>query len=159
MTIEQQKLRQCFGTFMTGVTVVTAVDQDGKPIGFTANSFTSVSLDPPLLLVCIDNKSDHLETYSNGSGFMINVLADDQKDISNRFASPIDDRFDGVAWEKSKRGNPMLSGTAGYFDCSTENIIDAGDHKIIIGRVHECDANDKHGLGYHRGQYFTLTDE
>ena len=85
MTIEQQKLRQCFGTFMTGVTVVTTIDDKGKPIGFTANSFTSVSLDPPLLLICVDNSSDHIETYSNGSGFVINVLAENQKDLSNRF--------------------------------------------------------------------------
>ena len=159
MTIEQQKLRHCFGTFMTGVTVVTTIDDKGKPIGFTANSFTSVSLDPPLLLICVDNSSDHIETYSNGSGFVINVLAENQKDLSNRFASPIEDRFEGIDWQKSERGNPMLSGTAAFFDCSTEKTIDAGDHQIIIGRIHDCNSNGKSGLGYHRGQYFTLSDQ
>ena len=159
MAIEQQKLRQCFGAFMTGVTVVTAMDDRGKPIGFTANSFTSVSLDPPLLLICVDNSSDHIETYRNGSGFMVNILAEDQKDLSNRFASPIEDRFEGIDWQKSENGNPMLGGTAAFFDCSTENVIDAGDHQIIIGRVHNCASNGKSGLGYHRGQYFTLANQ
>lgn len=158
MAIDQHKLRQCFGSFMTGVTVVTSMDKNNKPIGFTANSFTSVSLDPPLLLVCIDNKSDNIETYSNGAGFVINILAEDQQDISNRFATTMDDRFDGIDWRSSQGGNPLLGGIAAYFDCTTEQTIAAGDHQIIIGRVHDCDANGKSGLGYHRGKYFTLNN-
>ena len=156
MTIDPKKLRQCFGTFMTGVTIVTSKDEQGNPIGFTANSFTSVSLDPPLLLVCIDKKSEQLSAYSHGDGFAINILANNQQDLSNRFAAPVGNRFDGIEWQKSNAGNPLLSDTAAYFDCSMEKTVDAGDHIIIIGRVVECDANGKMGLGYHSGQYFTL---
>ena len=87
--IDPAQLRQCFGSFMTGITVVTTMDDD-TPIGFTANSFTSVSLDPALLLICIDNTSDNLEKFTKAGHFSVNILADDQQDLSGRFASSVE---------------------------------------------------------------------
>lgn len=156
MTIDPRELRHCFGSFMTGVTVVTTKDKNGKPIGFTANSFSSVSLDPPLLLICIDNNSDNFDTFTEGNAFAVNVLASDQEALSNRFSSPITDRFEGQDWENSGNNNPIFAGTAAHFDCRLENTISAGDHTIMIGRVENCASSGQAGLGYSRGQYFTL---
>ena len=153
--IDLSYLRQCFGSFMTGVTVVTTTDQ-GTPIGFTANSFSSVSLDPPLLLICIDNKSDNFNAFTKGDHFGVNILADDQQDLSNRFASPHEDRFDGIHWTLSDIGNPQLEGAAAFFDCTLEAVHPAGDHMVMIGRIQSCRDEGKAGLGYHRGGYFTL---
>ncbi|MCE2517577.1 MAG: flavin reductase family protein [Alphaproteobacteria bacterium] len=157
MTIDPQELRRCFGSFMTGVTIVTSHDATKKPIGFTANSFTSVSLDPPLLLVCIDNKSDNISAYTNGAGFAVNVLAADQHDLSNRFASPIDDRFADIDWSVSAAGHPIFNDTAAYFDCTLDQTVAAGDHTVLIGRIENCSTSGKAGLGYSSGKYFTLT--
>ncbi len=148
-------LRQCFGSFMTGVTVVTST-QDDAPIGFTANSFSSVSLDPALLLICIDNASDNLAAFTNGPGFGVNILAHDQQDLSNRFATASDDRFAGITWSMSPHANPELGGCAAFFDCRLHMSHLAGDHTIIIGEILDCHMTEKAGLGYHHGGYFTL---
>jgi len=158
MEIDQQKLRQCFGAFMTGVTIVTTTDSHDKPIGFTANSFTSVSLTPPMLLVCIANGSENLSAYTKGCGFAVNVLASDQQDLSSRFASPIADRFESIAWQNSALGFPIFKDVAASFDCTLEQAIAAGDHTIMLGRIDNFSSADKLGLGYHRGQYFTRGD-
>lgn len=155
--IDPQELRRCFGTFMTGVTIVTSKNEQGEPVGFTANSFTSVSLDPPLLLVCIDNKSDNISAYTDNTGFAVNILSKDQQDLSNKFASPITDRFTDVAWHDSPNNNPILDNTAASFDCLLDQQIPTGDHTILIGRIEGCTASEKDGLGYARGKYFTLT--
>lgn len=154
--IDRQELRRCFGAFMTGVTIVTTKNENDEPVGFTANSFTSVSLDPPLLLVCIDNKSDNIAAYTNNSGFAVNILAADQQDLSNKFASQIADRFTDVAWQNSPNNNPILNHTAASFDCLLDQQIPAGDHTILIGRIEGCTTSDQDGLGYARGKYFTL---
>lgn len=153
--MDKTQLRQCFGSFMTGVTIVTAMDDDA-PIGFTANSFSSVSLDPALLLICIDNASENLAAFTQGTGFGVNILAHDQQDLSNRFARPIDDRFAEVDWTVTSNGNPALGGTAAFFDCRLDNAHIAGDHTILIGEVIAFQMTDKNGLGYYRGGYFTL---
>lgn len=159
MAIDKQTLRQSFGSFMTGVTIVTAMNDHDVPVGFTANSFTSVSLDPALLLICIDKKSENIDTFTKGSGFAVNVLSHHQQEISNRFASPIEDRFDGVDWHKSDHNNPILSDVTAYFDCLLDQVIDAGDHYILLGLIKDCASSAVHGLGYHRGHYFSLNDE
>ena len=153
--IDPAQLRQCFGSFMTGITVVTTMDDD-TPIGFTANSFTSVSLDPALLLICIDNASDNLEKFTKAGHFGVNILADDQDDLSGRFASSVENRFSELNWQKTDIGNPELPGCAAFFDCNLETSHVAGDHTILIGRVMACHDTGKDGLGYHRGGYFTL---
>lgn len=155
MTLDPRALRDAFGCFMTGVTVVTTVDADGKPQGFTANSFSSVSLDPPLLLVSLANASRNLETFTKGTGFAVNILAEGQKDISGTFARPSEDRFANVYWKKGPVGHPLIAGVSAWFDCTLDQAIPAGDHTILIGRICGFDATPAAGLGYYRGAYVT----
>ncbi|WP_370653484.1 flavin reductase [Caballeronia sp. Lep1P3] len=140
---------------MTGVTIVTTATSDGKPLGFTANSFSSVSLDPALLLVSIAKTSGNFTTFSTTGHFAINVLAEGQKDLSNTFARPSDDRFAHVDWQMSAHDNPLLSGVSAWFDCTTHEIVDAGDHALIIGKIEAFHSAGYAGLGYYRGGYFT----
>lgn len=152
----RRRLRDAFGTFMTGVTVVTTT-HEGKPLGFTANSFASVSLEPPLLLVSIAKSSSNYAAFVAAEGFAINILAEDQREISNTFARPVADRFATVTWAPGPLGSPILSGAGGWFDCATHQIVDAGDHALLIGRVGSFGATTSPGLGYYRGSYFTAT--
>jgi flavin reductase (DIM6/NTAB) family NADH-FMN oxidoreductase RutF len=155
MTFDPRALRDAFGAFLTGVTVVTTFNEDGAPIGFTANSFASVSLDPPLLLVCLAKTSRNFAALTGARGFGINILSEDQKDVSNTFARPVEDRFAAVAWRKGPFGSPVFGDVAAWFDCSMHENIDAGDHVILIGRIEGFENSGKTGLGYARGGYFT----
>lgn len=157
--IDPRALRNAFGAFMTGVTVVTTHDQDGNPLGFTANSFTSVSLDPPLVLVCLANSSSNYDAFNNASGFAVNILAEDQKEVSNTFARPVDDRFAAVTWQNGPQGSPVFEGVSAWFDCSMFNRVEAGDHLILIGEVKAFENNTHPGLGYARGAYVTPAAE
>ena len=148
-------LRSAFGAFTTGVTVVTSHDATGAPIGFTANSFTSVSLDPPLVLVCIANSSSNYENMTKATGFAVNILAETQVDVSNTFARPVDDRFASVTWQNGPHGAPVFEGVSAWFDCSMNQIVEAGDHAVLIGRVEAFDSSATAGLGYARGAYVT----
>lgn len=150
-----RELRDAFGSFMTGVTVVTTCKDDGTPLGFTANSFSSVSLDPALLLVSIAKTSSNYNNFANASHFAINILAEEQKDISNTFARPSDDRFANLAWTKSASHNPVIDQVSAWFDCTTYQVVDAGDHAILIGKVEDFGSAGFAGLGYYRGAYFT----
>ncbi|WEH93205.1 flavin reductase family protein [Acinetobacter soli] len=150
-----RELRDAFGSFMTGVTVVTTCKDDGTPLGFTANSFASVSLDPALLLVSIAKTSSNYHHFADASHFAINILAEEQKDVSNTFARPSDDRFAHLAWAKSEYQNPLIDGVSAWFDCTTYQVVDAGDHAILIGKVENFASAGFAGLGYYRGVYFT----
>lgn len=152
---DARALRDAFGCFMTGVTVVTTLDAAGRPLGFTANSFASVSLDPPLLLVSISNRSANLEGFTGGPGFAVNILAEHQRDVSATFARPSEDRFAGIYWRRGPVGSPLLAGVSAWFDCTLERAIPAGDHTILIGRVGAFEATAHPGLGYYRGAYVT----
>lgn len=153
--LDPRALRDAFGCFMTGVTVVTARDAAGKPLGFTANSFSSVSMDPPLLLVSISNRSINLDSFAGGAGFAVNILAEGQKDISATFARPSDDRFANVYWRQGPVGSPLIAGVSAWFDCTLEQAIPAGDHTILLGRIGAFEATPAPGLGYYRGAYIT----
>ncbi|WP_248295366.1 flavin reductase [Paraburkholderia sp. UYCP14C] len=153
--LNTRELRDAFGAFMTGVTIVTAASDDGKPLGFTANSFSSVSLDPALLLVSIAKTSSNYQTFSTAGHFAINILAEGQKDLSNTFARPSDDRFANVGWHLSEHRNPLIDGVSAWFDCTTHAVIDAGDHALIVGKVEAFHSAGYAGLGYYRGGYFT----
>ncbi|MFO1074431.1 MAG: flavin reductase family protein [Geminicoccaceae bacterium] len=152
-SIDPRALRNAFGAFLTGVTVVTAKDEAGRPLGFTANSFTSVSLDPPLLLVCLAKRSTNYATLTGARGFAVNVLAEDQEAVSNTFARPADDRFAAIGWTDGPCGSPVLAGAAAWFDCAMHEVVDAGDHAILIGRVAGFADAGSNGLGYARGAY------
>lgn len=153
--LDPRALRNAFGTFMTGVTVVTAHDENGDPLGFTANSFTSVSIDPPLVLVCLANSSRNYDALVNASGFAVNILSESQIDVSNTFARPVEDRFASVSWRKGPKGAPILDGVSAWFDCGMHKTIDAGDHAILVGEVVAFDQTVMPGLGYARGAYVT----
>lgn len=151
---DPRALRDAFGAFLTGVTVVTTHDAAGAPIGFTANSFTSVSLDPPLLLVCLARTSRNFAALTHAPGFAVNVLSQGQTAVSNTFARPVEDRFSAIDWTVGPHGAPILSGVAAWFDCSRHQIVDGGDHVILIGRIEAFHDGQLNGLGYARGGYF-----
>jgi flavin reductase (DIM6/NTAB) family NADH-FMN oxidoreductase RutF len=152
---QPRRLRDAFGTFMTGVTVVTAMDAQGNPLGFTANSFSSISLDPPLLMVSISRRSLNHGAFVAGRGFAVNILSEGQKDISATFARPVADRFADVRWRRGPEGSPLIAGTSAWFDCQLQQTVEAGDHTILIGKIAAFDAAQAAGLGYYRGNYFT----
>ncbi|MGJ8616444.1 MAG: flavin reductase family protein [Sulfitobacter sp.] len=154
-SLDTRALRTAFGTFMTGVTVVTAYDQDGATLGFTANSFTSVSLDPPMVLVCLANTSSNYATFINADRFAVNILSENQIDVSNTFARPSEDRFASVEWHKGPHGSPLLADVSAWFDCAMHKTVEAGDHVILIGRVMAFESNTVPGLGYAHGAYVT----
>jgi flavin reductase (DIM6/NTAB) family NADH-FMN oxidoreductase RutF/pimeloyl-ACP methyl ester carboxylesterase len=154
--IDPKDLRRAFGTFMTGVTVVTTKDAQGLPRGFTANSFSSVSLEPPLLLVCISKLAGSFETFTKSQNFAVNILAENQKDVSGRFASKAPDKFANLDWSPGTSGSPLIKGAVANFDCAQHQIVDAGDHIILIGRVISYSYKDASALGYARGGYFSL---
>lgn len=152
----KRALRRAFGAFATGVTVVTARDGQGRPIGFTANSFTSVSLDPPLVLVCPGKGSSNIGTFRSAPHFAVNILAADQQAISHRFATPVSDRFAGLAWQAGEGGVPLIDGAAAWFACARHDIVEAGDHLILIGRVAAFDAGGAAPLVFAQGGYREL---
>ena len=132
----QKLLRDALGSFATGVTVITTVTPEGQRIGLTANSFTSVSLDPPLILWSLKKNSINLDVFRNATHFAINVLTSQQKDLCYRFASKVDgDRFDGVALEPSRFDLPLLADSLARFECSKHHEHEAGDHVMFLGRV------------------------
>ncbi|TCU31130.1 flavin reductase (DIM6/NTAB) family NADH-FMN oxidoreductase RutF [Rhizobium azibense] len=154
-SIDPRALRDAFGAFLTGVTVVSTRDCADRPIGFTANSFTSVSLDPPLLLVCLAKTSRNYATMTGAKHFAVNVLSESQKEVSNTFARPVEDRFAAVEWSEGRAGSPILANVAAWFECAMEKMVDAGDHVILMGRIMAFENSGRNGLGYARGGYFT----
>lgn len=154
-SLDPRALRNAFGAYMTGVTVVTAFDENSEPLGFTANSFTSVSIDPPLVLVCLANTSQNYETFVKAKGFAVNILSETQVEVSNTFARPVEDRFASVAWRKGPKGSPILDNVSAWFDCEMHKTVDAGDHVILVGEVVAFDNTTTSGLGYARGAYVT----
>src|SRR4051812_229723 len=114
MGIDPQELRRVMGLFATGVTVITTRDASGQPYGLTANAVTSVSLDPPLLLICVDRKSETFPHFYDSKIFILNILADDQESVSRRFATSGGDKFDGLVYRLGPSGTPVLDGTLGH---------------------------------------------
>ena len=116
-------------------------------------------MEPPLVLVCLANSSSNFETLSEATGFAVNVLAETQKEISNTFARPVEDRFAAVDWQKGPHGSPILNGVSAWFDCSLFNAVNAGDHLILVGKVEAFENTTHPGLGYVRGAYVTSAAE
>lgn len=148
--------RQCLGQFATGVTVVTCRDQDENACGITANSFSSVSLDPPMLLWNIAKSSNSLQAYLNAEYFAINVLTQEQRNISAHFAQSDHRIFDGVEYSISANGAPILPATLACFECRTTDRHECGDHYIIIGEVEKYRLNGGRPLLFFAGDYAAL---
>ena len=154
---DTRALRNALGRFATGVAVVTAIDPDGHPIGLTVNSFSAVSLDPALVLWCLDNGSHNLAAFQKASHHAINILAASQQDLSNRFATWPADRFAGLPWQPGLGGAPVLAGCCAAFEVANDTRHVAGDHTIFVGRVDRFgDTPDLAPLLFHAGQYREL---
>lgn len=153
---DARNLRSAFGHFATGVTVVTTLDASGAPCGFTANSFTSVSIDPPLLLVNIARSAFGRDAFTESRGFAVNILAANQRDLSNRFARAGTDKFANQKWQTAVTGSPIIDEVVAWFDCEHFEQVDAGDHIILIGRVLQFAYNTHAPLGFCRGAYVSF---
>ncbi len=153
---DSRDLRRAFGTFATGITIVTTIDAGGRPCGFTANSFSSVSIEPPLLLVNIAKSAYGCKVFTGSNGFAVNILALDQRDLSNRFAAAGSDKFAGIEWHTAATGSPLLEGVVAWFDCMHHRQVDAGDHVILIGEIRQYSYNTDAPLGFCRGAYISF---
>ena len=154
--IDPAELRRCLGSFVTGVTVITALDEGGVPIGMTANSFSSVSLDPPLIVWSLRLNARTFEVYSKARRFVVNILSDEQVDISNRFAKSGPDRFEGVAVTPGIDGVPLIDGCAAYVECRSEATYPGGDHVLFIGRVERIARTTRKPLAFGAGKYMVV---
>ncbi|MBK17436.1 MAG: flavin reductase [Rhodospirillaceae bacterium] len=155
MTIDPKEFRNTVGCFATGITVITTVDVDGAPIGLTANSFTSVSLDPPMVLFCLDRNVASFDFFAVDKPFAVNILASDQMDVSNRFAKSGPEKWDGFEYDTWGSGVPILQGCLANLECRGDSIIDGGDHVIVIGEVERMASagEDVKPILYYRGAY------
>lgn len=152
-TIDPRDLRNAFGMFATGVTIVTTINGEGKPLGLTCNSFSSVSLKPPLALWSLSVYSPNLQAFLSAPFFAVNILAHDQEELSRRFASQVPDRFAGVPCSSGENGIPLIGGTAAQIQCSNETRHYSGDHVVLIGRVLRYSYRDVEPLVFSRGRY------
>ncbi len=157
MTIEQDLFRAVLGRFASGVTIVTTQDADGRDYGMTVSAFSSLSLDPPLVLVCIDHAASLWPVLRYSEHFAINILASSQEALSRRFSSRDGDRFEGVGFSRGSSGVPMLDDTLAAVECTVTNRVEQGDHTILIGTVEYGVARDLQPLLYYRGGYASLT--
>lgn len=154
---DPRTLRDAMGCFATGITIVTALAEDGTPVGLTANSFTSVSLDPPLLLVCIANNAGTAPVLRECERFGVNVLQTSQQQTSNRFAGKGEDRFAATPWHPGAGGVPLLDGSLVSFECRRHAVHEGGDHFILVGEVERARFESRRDpLLYFRGKYRRL---
>ncbi len=157
LPITTSALRAALGRFATGVAIITCRDVAGVAVGLTANSFASLSLDPPLVLWSLRKASPSVVAFGEASGFTVNVLAESQIDLSRRFASSsITDKFAEGAWRDGERGAPHLIGAAAVFECESFSQQDAGDHVLYIGRVLRLEDSGLAPLVFHGGRYHML---
>lgn len=154
---DPRTLRDALGCFATGVTVVTCVDEHGRPAGLTVNSFTSVSLDPPLLLVCLGKEATSAPALTAARFFAVNVLQTGQQPASIRFSTRDEDRFGATPWSCGESGAPILEESLGVFECERFALHDGGDHHILVGQVIKASFDvSLDPLLYFRGRYRRL---
>lgn len=157
MALDQRDFRTALGHFATGVTIITACSSNGSLLGVTANSFNSVSLDPPLVLFSLERRTYSLPAFEAAGAFAVNVLAESQIGLSQNFARPHGDKWGGIAFERWTTGSPILSDCLAAFDCRTHAVHDGGDHRIFIGEVLRFEAKSEgNPLIYFRGSYTAL---
>lgn len=154
--LSPESFRKACGYWATGVSIVTTRDVDQTPYGLTMNAVTSLSLTPPLFIICVDNKSDTLEPMKRSGVFCINVLSSGQQELSNRFAKKSPNKFEGVGFTRGDTGAPMLDGRLMAIDCAVTAVHPGGDHHIFIGEVRAVTlpaGDDVEPLLYYRGRY------
>ncbi len=150
--IDGATYRTVMGHFLTGVTVITATD-GGDPVGMAASSFTSLSMDPPLVLFCAGTGSSTWPRIQRSGHYCVNILSSEQESVSRQFASKVPDKFAGVGWAPGASGSPRLTDALAWIDCRIEAEHLAGDHVIVVGRVLALGHRDGEPLAYYRGGY------
>ena len=157
MTMNSRAFRDALGCFPTGVAVVTAAFPDAAHYGITVNSFTSVSLEPPLLLWCMDRRSQRHDVFAGALGFTVSILGTEHREVSSRLSRPGEHFLDGIALLPTELGPPALADSLAVFECARENVTPGGDHTIILGRVLRffCPSSSA-PLVYYRGKYSAL---
>ena len=153
MPIDKDAFRRVLSNFAAGVTVVTTLDRERQPHGLTATAFTSVSLEPPLVLVCIDKKTETYPHFAPAGVFAVNFLGAEQRDLSQHFAKHGGDKFSGLAWQRGVLGTPILAGSIGHVECRIINGYEGGDHTIYVGEIEAADANEGAPLLHFRHAY------
>jgi flavin reductase (DIM6/NTAB) family NADH-FMN oxidoreductase RutF len=156
MTLDPDGFRAVLGRFASGVTVVTAVDATGRDHGITVSAFCSVSLEPPLILVCIDHASSMYQVLQTATYFAVNILAASQEALSRRFSGVSPNRFDGIGYARGNTGVALLDDTLASLECRVQNRHEEGDHTIFIGLVEAAHARSERPLLYYRGGYAQL---
>ncbi|MFB7640168.1 flavin reductase family protein [Peribacillus butanolivorans] len=141
--MDQREFRNTMGTFATGVTIITAKGEDGKNIGLTANAFSSLSLDPPLILVCIDKKSSSVPAFQKGRPFVVNLLSEEQENECWSFAKGGVDKFVNAQYELSPNGVPILKENLSTIICDVFEVLEGGDHVIVTGLAKEISRNEE----------------
>ena len=159
MTFDSTLQRQIMGRFATGVTLVTTRRKDGEILGMTANAVLSLSLDPPLILVSIDKKNQMHEFLKSSDCFAVNVLRDDQEEISRRFATPGPKDFSGFELLELETGSPILANALAFIDCQIVQVVSVGDHDMFIGQPLAGETRDGNPLIFYSGQYTQLPSE
>lgn len=150
--------RTALGSYATGVTIVSACGSDGQPVGVTVNSFTSLSMDPPLVLWSLSNHAYSRPVFEQAQHFTVHVLGADQVDLAMRFATRgALDKFADIAWGRGENGAPVLPGVATWFQCVRHVTYQGGDHQIYVGRVLKFWTSAKSPLAFHDGQFATCT--
>ena len=157
--VSNEEFRRACSRFATGVTVVSVVDHQGAAHGLTVSSFTSVSLEPPLVLVCLGHAVTMIEAFRRASHFGINILREQDRGLSQRFAAKGHDRFDGVAWHPGETGVPLIDCALAAFECETHQRVTAGDHDIFIGRVVRTRTEDGAPLVHYASRYRSLAQD
>ncbi len=150
---DAQELRRVMGMFATGVTVITTRDSRGKFYGLTANAVTSLSLEPPLVLICIDRRAETFVHFYDSKRFVVNILGEHQEALSTRFARSGGEKFEGVAYRLGRLETPILEGTLGYLECRVVETHPGGDHVIHVGEVEHAEGTGVRPLLFFRGQY------
>lgn len=157
MTFDAREFRDALGCFATGITVVTSMKDGINPIGITVNSFSSVSLDPPLVLFSLGHTGNHCQEFKETGVFAINILSSEQKDLCDRFASPTDDRFKDVVHQIGENGSPVFEQSLAVIECETHQTVEAGDHLIFICKVTNVTTHtEKQALLFHKGSFPVL---
>ncbi len=159
MSFDAREFRNAMGRFATGVTVITTVDENGELFGLTANSFSSLSLDPPLVLFCLDLKALSFDAFKSATHFAVSVLAEEQQDLSSHFARSGAGKWNGVQFDTSESGCPVLPGCIVGMECRKHAIYDGGDHVIIVGEVlnFHSEEGDGRPLLFYQGRYSGLS--
>ncbi len=156
--VTSEEFRKACGRFATGVTIATAIDDTGVPHGLTVSSFTSVSLEPPLVLICLGHRVTVIDVFRKAKYFGINVLGADQQELSDRFARKGQDRFGGLTWEAGKTGVPLLPGALAQIECQAHERFTSGDHDILVGEMVGATVADGDSLIYFASRYRKLAE-